>query len=141
MLEKLNFYEQTEKEFNNNLLYYSDEEVYLYHFIVFKYDNGYIKVDKCSDLKNLKEDGLICKYYIEKIHFYNDTRNEEFEYGDSYHIYNIGYFYIGGFVKTNLLEKGIVEEKFKNYALNYKQMKIPFKDEEFLQLNKSKILF
>ena len=141
MIEDLNFCELTKKEYDLNLSYYTEEEIYLYHFIIFKYADKYIKVDNLNDLDSINEEGLICKYYIEKIHFYDDVRNEDFEFGDAYHIYNVGYYYIGGFVKSRLISKDVINKTFSDYIANYKNMTFLFTDSEFLKLNKSKILF
>ena len=141
MFSDLNFYNLTEEEFNRNINYYSEKEIYLYHFIIYKYKDKYIKVDNMSDLKKIDYNNLICKFYIEKIHFFNESGNDYFEYGNAYHIYNLGYYYIGGFVTSKLLKKDKVKKVFKEYMSNYKNMDFPFTDAEFIEKNKNKMLF
>lgn len=133
-----NFYEITEKEFYDNIDYYKDK-VYLYHFIIFVYEDKYVKVDTIDELNKINTSGLISKYYVEKIHFFNECDYEEFEYGEPYYIYNLGYFYIGGFVKDKLLDKEYALNLFDNYNQNFSKMKFDFNDQEFLNKNKKLI--
>ena len=79
---------------------------YLYHYIVAEYkEDGltkYLKIDNVEDLTKLNNKNILYKYYIERIHYYNNE-DDNFFYEEGYpsHIYNLGYFFIGGFIKTN----------------------------------------
>ena len=117
---------------------------YLYHYIVVEYKednkNKYLKIDNIKDLNKLKNVNILYKYYIERIHYYNNE-DDNFFYEEGYptHIYNLGYFFIGGFIKNN--EKKKIEKILKQYKDSYLNMNFPFNDNEFLSLNKSKINF
>lgn len=116
------------------------EEVYLYHFIVVKYKSDkeikIIKIDQVKDLSKLEDKEILYKYYIKKIHFYNDCSNEMFEHGEPYYIYNIGYFYIGGFIKTKDEELSKIKNMFEEYNKKYNNIKFSFDDKSYLSLNK-----
>ena len=79
---------------------------YLYHYIVAEYKEDsltkYLKIDNVEDLTKLNNKNILYKYYIERIHYYNNE-DDNFFYEEGYpsHIYNLGYFFIGGFIKTN----------------------------------------
>lgn len=122
-----------------------ENEIYLYHYIVIKYrDNNDIKtveIDQIKDLSMIDNKDILYKYYIKKIHYYTESGNYLYEYGEPYYIYNIGYFYIGGFIETPKEELEKIRELFASYNNNYKNMEFPFNDEEFISLNKSVINF
>ncbi len=122
-----------------------DEKLYyLYHYIVVEYkdknDIKYLKIDNIKDLKKLKDLNVQYKYYIKRIHYYNnESDNLFFEEGYPSYIYNLGYFFIGGFIKTNEKEK--MKKLLKEYKSNYKNLSFELNDKEFLSLNKSVINF
>lgn len=128
------------KEKYNEILEDNVENVYLYHFIYVKYiekeNIKFIKIDNINDLDKLKNKNVLVKYYISKIHYFNDCSNDEFEYGEPYYIYDIGYFYIGGFIKNKEEEVKKIKEMFENYNVKYKSMNFPFDDKKYLSLNK-----
>ena len=106
--------------------------VYLYHFIYVKY----IKIDNTKDLELLNDKKILVKYYIRKIHYFNECDNLSFEYGEPYYIYNVGYFYIGGFIENkNGEELSKINKLFQGYNNNYDKMSFPFNDREYLNLN------
>lgn len=119
------------------ILNYEKDSVYLYHYIVVFYneDNQIkeIKIDQVKNLKLLEDKDIIRKYYVRKIHYFN---NPDYFYseeiGDTYHIYNIGYFHIGGYMKNDIDEK----EFYKKYIDDYENLEFPFTDEDFLLNNK-----
>lgn len=52
-------------------------------------------------------------------------------------IYNVGYFYIGGFIENkNGEELSKINKLFQDYNNNYDKMNFPFNDKEYLNLNK-----
>lgn len=134
----------TEEEFNCELEGVKDK-AYLYHFIIVKYKEKYdiktLKLDQVEDLEELKSKEIITKYYLKKIHYYNSCDNENFALGEPHHIYNLGFFYIGGILNSSKDNLILIKELLKEYEDNYKNMKFPFTDEEFLSLNKSVINF
>ena len=77
MLHEYTISSITTKETFNNLM--NDREIdrtYDYHCIIVKYqDNTDIltmKIDKVEDLEKLKNLKVISKYYVRKIHYYNE---------------------------------------------------------------------
>ena len=139
IFEDKNYLIIDENEFEYELIKNKDD-VYLYHFIIVKYQNNtdidYIKIDQIKDLIKMNDKKIICKYYIKKIHFYNDSDNDNFEYGEPYYIYNVGYFYIGGFISSKQEDLLKIKKMFKTYEDAYKIGVFPFDDVEFLSLNK-----
>lgn len=137
--EDKNFYIINKTEYDD-ILKDNKEDIYLYHFIFAKYiDNNvikYTKIDDSKDLKMLESKKILIKYYIEKIHYYNDCNNDNFEYGEPYYIFNIGHFYIGGFIKNKDIEIKKVKDLFKKYTNSFPTMIFPFSDKEYLSLNK-----
>lgn len=121
------------------------EETYDYHCIIVKYqDNTNIltmKIDKVEDLIKLKDLNVVSKYYIRKIHYYNETDNLLFDEGEECHIENLGYFFLDGMVELSDNDKEKVKEMFDNYDKNYNNMNFEFTDEEFLNRNKSILKF
>ena len=122
-----------------------DENLYyLYHYIVYEYQDEnnikYLKIDNVNNLNKVDNLNVLYKYYIKRIHYYNnESDNLFFEKGYPSYIYNLGYFFIGGFIKTNEKEK--IEKLLKEYKSNYKNLNFEFNDKEFLSLNKSVINF
>ncbi len=112
---------------------------YLYHYIVVEYEENntikYSKIDNLKELNKFKNKNILYKYYIERIHYYNNE-DDNFFYEEGYpsHIYNLGYFFIGGFIKINENKK--IEKLLKQYKDNYLNIVFPFNDEKFLSLNK-----
>lgn len=121
------------------------EETYDYHCIIVKYQDNTdiltIKIDKVEDLIKLKDLNIISKYYVRKIHYYNETDNLLFDEGEECHIENLGYFFLDGMVELSDNDKEKVEEMFDNYDKNYNNMNFEFTDEEFLVLNQSAMNF
>ena len=129
------------KETFDNLMKDRDvEETYDYHCIIVKYQDNTdiltIKIDKIEDLIKLKDLNIVSKYYIRKIHYYNETDNLLFDEGEECHIENLGYFFLDGMVELSDNDKEKVEEMFDNYDKEYTNMTFEFTDEEFLSLNK-----
>jgi hypothetical protein len=97
----------------------------------------FIKIDNVKDLKLLDDKEIIVKYYVKKIHYFNECNNVCFEYGEPYYIYNVGYFYIGGFIENkNAEELSRINKLFQDYNDNYDKMSFPFSDSDYLNLNK-----
>ena len=121
------------------------EETYDYHCIIVKYqDNTDIltmKIDKVEDLIKLKDLNVVSKYYVRKIHYYNETDNLLFDEGEPCYIVNLGYFFLNGMVELSNKGKEKVKEMFDNYDKEYTNMTFPFTDEEFLNRNKSILKF
>ena len=121
------------------------EETYDYHCIIVKYqDNTDIltmKIDKVEDLIKLKDLNVISKYYVRKIHYYNETDNLLFDEGEPCYIVNLGYFFLNGMVDIPEKENEELEAEFNNYDDNYNNMSFEFTDEEFLNRNKSILKF
>ena len=121
------------------------EETYDYHCIIVKYQDNTdiltIKIDKIEDLIKLKDLNIVSKYYIRKIHYYNETDNLLFDEGEECHIENLGYFFLDGMVELSDNDKEKVEEMFDNYDKEYTNMTFEFTDEEFLNRNKSILKF
>jgi len=90
------------------------------------------KQKKCLTNQKLEE----IKILVKKIHFYNDCSNEMFEHREPYYIYNIGYFYIGGFIKTKDEELSKIKNMFEEYNKKFNNIKFSFDDKSFLSLNK-----
>lgn len=121
------------------------ESVYLYHFIYVKYLENecikYIKIDNVKDLELLNDKKILVKYYIRKIHYFNDCNNLSFEYGEPYYIYNVGYFYLSGFIENkNREELSKINKLFQDYNNNYDKISFLFNDKEYLNLNSQEIL-
>ena len=112
-----------------------DDNFYPYHYILVKYqDNKGIKtieINQVKDLYKIKELNVLCKYYIKKLHFYTETGNYLYEYGEPYYIFNVGYFYIGGVIKTKKDELMKIKEMFEKYNKEYSKMKFSFDDKSF----------
>ena len=129
-----------DKKKYEDVLKEDQENVYLYHFIYVKYMEAntmkFIKIDDVKDLKKIEGKNVLIKYYVEKIHYFNDCENESFEYGEPYFIFNIGYFYIGGFINNKEEETKKVKNLFNKYKNNYPKIHFPFNDIEYLSLNK-----
>lgn len=129
-----------DKKKYEDVLKEDQENVYLYHFIYVKYMEAdtmkFIKIDDVKDLKKIEGKNVLIKYYVEKIHYFNDCENESFEYGEPYFIFNIGYFYIGGFINNKEEETKKVKNLFNKYKKNYPKIHFPFNDIEYLSLNK-----
>ncbi len=139
ILKNKNYFLINKNEYED-ILKNDREDVYLYHFIYIKYlenDNvKYIKIDNTKDLELLNDKKILVKYYIRKIHYFNDCDNLSFEYGEPYYIYNVGYFYIGGFIENkNGEELSKINKLFQDYNNNYDKMSFPFNDREYLNLN------
>lgn len=121
------------------------EETYDYHCIIVKYQDNKdiltIKIDKVEDLIKLKDLNVISKYYVRKIHYYNETDNLLFDEGEECHIENLGYFFLDGMVELSDNDKEKVKEMFDNYDKEYTNMTFEFTDEEFLNRNKSILKF
>ncbi len=134
-----NYFAIDKSEFDN-VLNEDRENVYVYHYIVVKYINDnkidFKKVDNFNDLKLLEDKKILSKYYIAKIHYFNECRNDKFEYGEPYFIFNVGYFYIGGFIKNKKDETEKIKVLFEKYENDYHTMQFPFDDVEYLSLNK-----
>ena len=149
-----NYYLIDRKEYED-ILKNDMEDVYLYHFIYIKYlESGsvkFIKIDNVKDLKLLDDKEIIVKYYVKKIHYFNECNNGCFEYGEPYYIYNVGYFYIGGFIENKNAEElsrtmidigklanklSRINKLFQDYNDNYDKMSFPFSDSDYLNLNK-----
>ena len=129
-----------DKKKYEDVLKEDQENVYLYHFIYVKYMEAntmnFIKIDDVKDLKKIEGKNVLIKYYVEKIHYFNDCENESFEYGEPYFIFNIGYFYIGGFINNKEKETKKVKHLFNKYKKTYPKIHFPFNDIEYLSLNK-----
>ena len=141
LFEKQNYKIPTEDEFND-ILDYDKDNVYLYHFIIVKYkENNEIKelnIDQLKDLDKLNNKEIIFKYYIKKIHYYSEPGYfYDEELGDTYYIYNIGYFHIGGLFETKKDDLDIIKKLYEDYHNNYSNINFDFTDEEFLSNNKS----
>lgn len=118
-----------EKELNNSI------NKYLYHFILCELkDNTFVKVDNYNNLNSLKDDKIKYKYYIEKIHYFKNKDNPHSEYGDTFHIYGIGYFYIGGIVNNEIISKEQISQIINKYKKDYDNL-IKSDDTEFLDRN------
>ncbi len=89
-----------------------------------------------KDLEKIKNKNIVTKYYICKIHYFNDCNNDDFELGDPYHIYDIGYFYIGGFMENEKVSDEVIKTLFDDYDKKYNYINFPFDDKEFLSFNK-----
>lgn len=113
--EDKNYFIIDKKEFED-LLKENQENIYLYHFIYVKYMDAnmvkFVKIDDVKDLRKIEGKNVITKYYVEKIHYFNDCDNESFEYGEPYFIFNIGYFYIGGFINNKEPETKKIKSLF-----------------------------
>ena len=137
--EDNNYFAIDKNEFEN-VLKEDRENVYLYHFIFVKYleDNKveFKKIDNVNDLKLLENKKILVKYYVEKIHYFNDCRNDEFEYGEPYFIFNVGYFYIGGLIRNKKDETEKIKALFEKYENDYSTIHFPFDDVKYLSLNK-----
>ncbi len=121
-----------------NDLYDKSIKTYLYHFIVVKYkdhNNIYtMKIDNLKDLNKIKDKEILIKYYVEKLHYYNEFSNDLYADGMPCHIYNMGYFLIDGDIELNDKEKLELNELFIKYQNNYSNFKN--NDIDFLSLNK-----
>ena len=139
ILKNKNYFLINKNEYED-ILKNDREDVYLYHFIYIKYlESGsvkYIKIDNVKYLKLLDNKEIVVKYYVKKIHYFNDCDNLSFEYGEPYYIYNVCYFYIGGFIENkNEEELSRINKLFQRYNNNYDKMSFPFNDREYLNLN------
>lgn len=146
MLDSYTISSIMKKETFDNLMKDRDtEETYDYHCIIVKYQDNTntltMKIDKVEDLEKLKDLNVISKYYVRKIHYYNETDNLLFDEGEECHIENLGYFFLDGMVELSNNDKEKVEEMFDNYDKNYNNMNFEFTDEEFLALNQSVMNF
>lgn len=113
-----------ESELNN------DVNKYLYHFIVCEMKNGEIlKVDNYNNLNLLNSNDILYKYYVEKIHYFKDKDNPHIEYGSTYYIHNIGYFYIGGLIENENISK----EQINNMIEQYKEFYSKFSKEDDIE--------
>lgn len=140
ILKDKNYYLIDRKEYED-ILKNDREDVYLYHFIYIKYlESGsvkFIKIDNVKDLKLLDDKEIVVKYYVKKIHYFNECSNGCFEYGEPYYIYHVGYFYIGGFIENkNTEELSRINKLFQDYNDNYDKMSFLFSDSDYLNLNK-----
>ncbi len=118
-----------EKELNNSI------NKYLYHFILCELvNNTFVKVDNYNNLNSLKDDKIKYKYYIEKIHYFKNKDNPHPEYGDTFHIYGIGYFYIGGIVDNEIISKEQISQIINQYKKDYDNL-IKSDATEFLDRN------
>lgn len=140
ILKNKNYFLINKNEYED-ILKNDREDVYLYHFIYIKYlESGsvkFIKIDNVKDLKLLDDKEIVVKYYVKKIHYFNECSNGCFEYGEPYYIYNVGYFYIGGFIENkNAEELSRINKLFQDYNNNYDKMSFPFSDSDYLNLNK-----
>lgn len=92
ILKNKNYFLINKNEYED-ILKNDREDVYLYHFIYIKYlDSGsvkFIKIDNVKDLKLLDDKEIVVKYYVKKIHYFNECSNGCFEYGEPYYIYNM----------------------------------------------------
>lgn len=141
MLHEYTISSITNKETFDNLIKTRDiDRTYDYHYIVVKYqdnkDTLTLKIDKIEDLEKLKDLNVISKYYVRKIHYYNESDNVLYDEGEECHIEKIGYFFLDGMVELSNNDKEKVEEMFDNYDKNYNNTNFEFTDEEFLSLNK-----
>ncbi len=136
MLENVN-YKIITKEKYEKILQESDKKTYyLYHYILYKCEsNEIIKIDQIKDLEKIKDKIILTKYYIERIHYYNEDYNENYELGFPSYIYNLGYFYIDGFIDMHKEEEENVRKLFNNYDKHFKELNFPFTDSEFLRKN------
>ena len=146
MLHEYTISSITTKETFDNLM--NDREIdrtYDYHCIIVKYqDNTDIltmKIDKVEDLEKLKDLKVISKYYVRKIHYYNESDNLLFDEGEECNIKNLGYFFLNGMVELSDKDRKIVEEMFQKYDNKFNNITFDFTDEEFLSLNKSVFKF
>ena len=140
ILKNKNYFLINKNEYED-ILKNDREDVYLYHFIYIKYlDSGsvkFIKIDNVKDLKLLDDKEFVVKYFVKKIHYFNECSTGCFEYGEPYYIYNVGYFYIGGFIENkNAEELSRINKLFQDYNDNYDKMIFPFSDSDYLNLNK-----
>ena len=121
------------------------EETYDYHCIIVKYQNNTdiltMKIDKVEDLIKLKDLNVVSKYYVRKIHYYNEADNLLFDEGEPCYIVNLGYFFLNGMVDIPENKNEELEAGFHNYDENYNNMTFEFTDEEFLALNQSAMNF
>lgn len=129
-----------------DFLEYDKNRVYLYHFIIVRYKEynkiKELKIDQIKDLNILNDKKIIYKYYIRKVHYYTQAGYFfDDEFGDLYHIYNIGYFHIGGLFDTKKDELEVIKKLYDEYHDNYSNLNLEFSDEEFLSNNKSVNLF
>ena len=134
------------KETFDNLMNVREiDRTYDYHCIIVKYQENTdiltMKIDKVEDLEKLKDLKVISKYYLRKIHYYNESDNLLFDEGEECHIENLGYFFLNGMVELSDKDKKIVEEIFEKYDNEFNNITFVFTDEEFLSLNKSVFKF
>ena len=129
-----------ENEYLKFLKERNEKETYLYHFILVKYkdhnDICSIKIDTVSNLELLKDKDVMYKYYIEKIHYYNEFDNLLYDEGMPIHIFNLGYFAIDGDIQLSKQEKENLKQLFLQYEKEYSNLKFDFDDKAFLSLNK-----
>ena len=57
-------------------------------------------------------------YYTQAGYFFDD------EFGDLYHIYNIGYFHIGGLFDTKKDELEVIKKLYDEYHDNYSNLNL-----------------
>lgn len=128
-------YEKLLEDLNNKYI-----KTYLYHFIIVKYkdnnDTFTVKIDNIKDLKGIEDKEILVKYYLEKIHYFNEFDNDLYAEGSPLHIYNIGYFLFDGDVKTDKQTKEVLDQLFDEYENNYNNLSQQFNDLTFLSLNK-----
>ncbi len=90
----------------------------------------------------LKKLFMFIDFVLLRIKFYTEwvDGGEYFEQTFSvepYYIYNVGYFYIGGFIENkNAEELSRINKLFQDYNNNYDKMSFPFSDSDYLNLNK-----
>lgn len=129
-----------ESEYANFLKDRNHKETYLYHFILVKYkdhnDICSIKIDSKDDIKKIVDKNILYKYYIEKIHYYNEFNNIQYDKGMPIHIYNLGFFEMNGDLPLSKEEKNQISDLFSEYEKNYNSIYFDFDDETFLSLNK-----
>ena len=135
----------TKETFDNLMNDRETDRTYDYHCIIVKYQHNTdiltMKIDKVEDLEKLKDLKVISKYYVRKIHYYNESNNLLFDEGEECHIENLGYFFLNGMVELSDKDRKIVEEKFEKYDNEFNNIIFDFTDEEFLSLNKSVFKF
>lgn len=133
------------ERFDNLIEDRETDRTYDYHCIIVKYQENMdiltMKIDKVEDLEKLKDLKIISKYYVRKIHYYNESDNLLFDEGEECHIENLGYFFLNGMVELSDKDRKIVKEMFQKYDNEFNNITFDFTDEEFLSLNKSVFKF
>lgn len=137
-----NYYESSQKDLETTIEYSNEKDIYLYHFIyILTNENELIKIDNINDLERFNINDVKIRYYFTKVHYCTGEDELSYEYGDLYKIEQLGYFRIGGSGKKDLIDKEKIKKMYENYNENYKNLSFNFTDEEFLNKNKSVILF